>query len=158
MKKLQNSLDASYSSSQMNSVEKKTEEYEKIHILIFKMNETRIGINMEQISTMLKHEEAKERKLQIFSFQEKLPFRNECTKHKSPIVLVLKEENMSSGIIVEQPEDIIHITIDSIQPLPPLIEACYRSGLFWGGTVINSKIVLLVDFYKLLGKNLTTQA
>ncbi|MGR3294553.1 MAG: chemotaxis protein CheW [Candidatus Scalindua sp.] len=136
----------------MNINEKNTEEYEKIQILVFKMNETRIGINVEQISIILKHEEAKEKELQIFNFQDKLPFREDCTNLKSPRVLVLKEENMTSGIVVEQPEDIIHITIDSIQPLPPLIETYHRSGLFWGGTVINREIVILVDFYKLLEK------
>ncbi len=152
MRRLQNSLDFSSSTFQINSNGKKTEEYEKIQILVFRMNETRIGINTEQISIMLKHEEAKERELQIFSFHDKLPFREDYTNLKSPRVLVLKEENMASGIIVEQPEDIIHITIDSIQPLPPLIETCYKSGLFWGGTVINREIVILVDFYKLLEK------
>ncbi len=152
MRRLQNSLDFSSSTFQINSNGKKTEEYEKIQILVFRMNETRIGINTEQISIMLTHEEAKERELQIFSFHDKLPFREDYTNLKSPRVLVLKEENMASGIIVEQPEDIIHITIDSIQPLPPLIETCYKSGLFWGGTVINREIVILVDFYKLLEK------
>ncbi len=157
MKRLQNFLDFSDSTFQMNSNGKKTEEYEKIQILVFRMNETRIGINTEQISIMLKHEEAKERELQIFSFQDKLPFREDYTNLKSPRVLVLKEESMSSGIIVEQPEDIIHITIDSIQLLPPLIETCYRSGLYWGGTVINREIVILVDFYKLLEEKQTSE-
>ncbi len=158
MKNLHSSLDFSYSTSQMNSNEKRTEEYGNIHILIFKMNETRIGINMEQISIILKHEDAEERELQIFSIQDKLPFSDEYTNLKSPRVLVLKEENITSGIIVEQPEDMVHITIDSIQPLPPLIETCFRSGLFWGGTVINGEIVLLVDFYELLEKDITTLA
>ncbi len=150
MKKLQNSLDFSYSTFQTNSNEKKSEDDEKIQILIFKMNETRIGINTEQISVLMKHEEAMERELQIFSFQDKLPYCENYTNLKSPRVLVLKEEYIASGVIIEQPEDIIHITIDSIQPLPPLIETCYRSGLFWGGTVISKEIILLVDFYKLL--------
>lgn len=144
----------SYSTFQMNnSNEKKTEEYEKVQIIVFKISETRIGINMEQISVILKHEEAKKRELQIFSFQDKLPFRVDCTNLKSPRVLVLKEENLASGIIVEQPEDIIHISIDSIQPLPPLIETYYKPGLLWGGTVLNREIVILVDFYKLLEGN-----
>ncbi len=150
MKKLQNSLDFSYSTFQTNSNEKKSEDDEKIQILIFKMNETRIGINTEQISVLMKHEEAMERELQIFSFQDKLPYCENYTNLKSPRVLVLKEEYIASGVIIEQPEGIIHITIDSIQPLPPLIETCYRSGLFWGGTVINKEIIILVDFYKLL--------
>ncbi len=150
MKKLQNDLDFSYSTFQTSNEKKSEDDDEKIQILVFKMNESRIGINTEQISIMLNHEEAMERELQIFSFQDKLPYCEDYTNLKSPRVLVLNEENIASGVIIEQPEDIIHITIDSIQPLPPLIETCYRSGLFWGGTVISKEIILLVDFYKLL--------
>ncbi len=150
MKKLQNDLDFSYSTFQTSNEKKSEDDDEKIQILVFKMNESRIGINTEQISIILNHEEAMERELQIFSFQDKLPYCEDYTNLKSPRVLVLNEENIASGVIIEQPEDIIHITIDSIQPLPPLIETCYRSGLFWGGTVISKEIILLVDFYKLL--------
>ncbi len=150
MRKIQKSLDFSYSTFQTSNEKKLEDDDEKIQVLIFKMNETRIGINTEQISVMLKHEDAMERELQIFSFQDKLPHCEDYTILKSPRVLVLNEENIASGIIIEQPEDIIHITIDSIQPLPPLVETSYRSGLFWGGTVINKEIIILVDFYKLL--------
>ncbi len=129
---------------------KQAEDIDKVHILIFKVNETRIGIDTEQISIMLKHEEAKDKKLQIFGFGDNLPFRDKYANFRSPRVLVLKDENFASGIIVEQPEDIIHITVDSIQPLPSLIETCYKSGLFWGGVVINREIVILVNLHKLI--------
>ncbi len=129
---------------------KQTTDLDKIYILIFKVNETMIGIDTEQISIMLKYEEAKDRELQIFSFGENLPFRDKYVNLRSPRVLVLKDENIATGLIVEQPEDIIHITVDSIQPLPSLIETCYKSGLFWGGVVVNREIVMLVNLYKLI--------
>lgn len=134
-----------------NSVKNEINEPKEIQLLIFNIMGIRIGMDMEQIDAIIKPDQVKIKKLQVFKFHEKLPFRGEAAVYKSPRVLLLKEEKIATGIIIDQPEDIIPITIDSIQPLPSLIEATNRSSAIWGVTLINEKVVLLVDFYKLLG-------
>lgn len=133
-----------------SSVKNKINEPKEIQFLTFNLMGTRIGMDMEQIDEMLQPEQAKSKELKVFRFHEKMPFRGGTVVYKSPRVLLLKEEKVTTGIIIDQPEDIIPVPIDCIQPLPPLLETCNNSGPFWGVTINNKDIILLVDFYKLL--------
>ncbi len=125
--------------------------FEEIHILVFNIMGVNLGMDMEQISEMCEPDQVKERDFEIFWFHEKLLFRKYPGEYKSPVVLLVKDEDKTSGLIIEQPDDInVPVPIDSICPLPPLIEAVIRSGPIWGVTMKQGKIILLVDSYKLL--------
>lgn len=134
----------------MNKIKEKIDEFKEIQILIFNLMGIRLGLDTEQIHEMLKPDQVRKKKLKVFPFHKKIPFRGIRTIYKSPMVLLLKEKKITSGIIIDQPEGIIPITIDSIQPLPSLIEATNWSSAIWGVTFRNEKVIFLIDFYKLL--------
>ncbi|MCP4352381.1 MAG: hypothetical protein GY795_43535 [Desulfobacterales bacterium] len=123
--------------------------FEEIRILVFSIMGVNLGMDMEQISEMCEPDQVRERDFEIFRFHDKLLFREDPGEYESPVVLLVKDE--TSGLIIEQPDDInVPVPIDSICPLPPLIEAVIRSGPIWGVTINQGKIILLVDSYKLL--------
>lgn len=129
-------------------------EFEEIRILIFNIMGVNLGMDMEQISEMHKpdqiREHIKEQNIKIPWFHEKVLFRKQPVIYKSPVILFIKKNDKTFGIIIDQPDDInVSVSVNSICPLPPLIEAVSRSGPIWGVTVKQGKIILLVDSYKL---------
>ena len=134
----------------MNKIKEKIDEFKEIQILIFNLMGIRLGLDTEQIHEMLKPDQVRKKKLNVFPFHENIHFLGIRTIYKSPMVLLLKEKKITAGIIIDQPEGIIPITIDSIQPLPYLIEATNWSSAIWGVTLRNEKVIFLIDFYKLL--------
>lgn len=122
--------------------------FEELQLLILNIAGVRFGVDMEQISEIIELEQANQKEFNIVKFDENLSFRGLAVTYKSPKVLLLKDE-FSSAILVEQPEDMVSISIDSVQPLPPLL-ACQKAFPIWGATLLDDEVVLLVDCYRLV--------
>ena len=125
---------------------------EEIQILIFNIMGIKLGIDTEQIYKMCQPEQLKEGDFDIFWFHEKIPFPKEKVIYESPKVILVRDEKITTGIIIDQVEDIRPIKIDSIQPLPPLIEASDSSGIIWGATLKEEEIILIVDLYRMMSQ------
>ncbi len=146
-----------------------TEKVDDIQVLVFNIMGVKMGVDTEQVYGMRDHLHAEGEDLKIARFHEKIPFRITPVIYRSPKILLIRDDAASSGsgIIVDEPEDIVSIPIDSIRPLPPLLELLCPSRQIWG-TAIRShadlspkvsigergsekdEIILLVDFYRLL--------
>ncbi len=110
-----------------------------------------MGIDMEQICEMRDVNRVNEGDLKIAYFHEKLPFGSKkISCYDSPKILIPKNDGEGMGIVIDQPEDIVSMSIDSIRPLPPLLESIDKSSAIWGAALKNDEIILLVDFYNLL--------
>ncbi len=125
---------------------------EEIHIMIFSIMGTRLGVDMEQVFEIRELDQVEQKGFKAVYFHEKAPFRGKVVQYKAPKVLLIKDET-STGIIINQPENMINITIDDIQPLPPLLQSINKYPAIWGAAMINEEIVLLVDLYKLVEVN-----
>jgi chemotaxis signal transduction protein len=124
----------------------------EIQVLIFNIMGIKMGVNMEQICGMREINQAEEKGLKIVKFHEKTPFRITPVIYRSPKLLLIQDDGTSSGsgIIVDEPEDIVSIPINSIRPLPPLLELLCPSKAIWGAILRDEEIILLVDFFRLL--------
>lgn len=126
---------------------------DEIEFLVFNINGIRFGVETGQISGILKTDDEELKDFKVSWFHEKLSFRDKYVQYREPRVLIIKDGE-TTGIIIDNMEDIIKITTDSILPIPKLIEICSDSGTIWGATIRDNEIILLVDFYKLKGKNI----
>ncbi len=109
----------------------------------------KLGADVEQIEEMLEPDQAKERLIHLFRFHEELSFFNRQVRYQSPKVLVIKNESVPSGVVIDEPEDIKTISLDLIAPMPPLIEACINPPVIWGVAIIDDDMVLLMDLNRL---------
>jgi len=124
---------------------KDSECVEAIRVLIFEFKGIRMGVDVEQIAGMLDPRDKSVSELNVFPFHEKILFRNDCPAYVAPMILLVRGEDGRHGVLIDQPQDIVSIKIDSIRSLPPLIEASRESRAVWGVALIEEEVVLLVD-------------
>jgi len=121
-------------------------DFEKIRILVFNIMDVWLGIDMDQISGIFKPDNIKDRNYDFFWFHEKVLFRKENIKYESPMMLLLKTEKIPIGVIIDRPDDInVSVPVNNIHLLPYLIEKSGKNSPVWSVTIINRKIVLLID-------------
>ena len=115
-----------------------------------------LGIDMEQISGILEPDDNQYLNYDFFQFHEKILFRKKNIKYISPMMLLLKNTAPPTGVIIDQPDDInVQIPVNTIHPLPYLIEKTGKDSPVWSAAIIDKKIVLLVDADRLAdGKTL----
>lgn len=130
-------------------IQKETVDFEDIQLLVFNIGGIKIGVDISQVAEMLEPEQAAERGLKISRFSDEIPFREESVVYTSPKVLLVKNEKKPHGIVIDRPDDIISIAIDSIRFLPSVVACCSGTKAIWGAAVHCNDIILLVDFYKL---------
>jgi len=136
-------------------VESENPGFKELYLLVFKVMGIRMGIDVDEVDEMLEPDQLEGTSYKIFPLHEKIPFRGGPVLYKSPKVLLLKEvgtdlKSAATGLLIDQPEDILSVSIDSIHPLPPLLEARNRPAVIWGAALKEGEVILLIDFYKLL--------
>ncbi len=116
------------------------------------------SISIKQISQIREPNHVEVEDVDIFAFHQKIPFRGKKVLYKSPKILLIKDKSPASGIIINQPEEIISIKTDSIQPLPLLIKRFNKLTAIWGVILKGEEIVLLVDLFRILKSKTETEA
>ena len=135
----------------MGQAEIENRSIEEIRLLVFNIMGVKFGADMEQIREIT--ELGQVDKEQVTEFHEIFPFSETPVKYKTPTVLFLKGEEASCGIVIDQPQGVVNVSIDSIKPLPPLLEGCMKSAAIWGVDLTSEDIILLVDFSYFSGSN-----
>jgi len=116
---------------------------EDIKVLTFRINQTQFGVDLNQIHELIELDEAKQRECKTTRFEDEFKVGDLKIDYISPKVL-LPKGLISSGILVDQVQEICHVPIDSIKPLPDLVKLFCQSRI-WGTTLIDQQIVLLID-------------
>lgn len=127
-----------------------------LKLLILDISNVKIGIDVDHIKSMtiignMAHEE-----INAYDIR-KILYLDAYSKHeyKSPRVLHLKGIYEETVIIIDDPYDIITVSVDNIHPLPFLVESYNKTAVWaialhnFNGALVDD-IVLLVDFYKLI--------
>lgn len=122
---------------------------EELSVLTFNMNGVMMAVDASQVDRMMDVDEAVNRQINVKWLDDKIHFYGKKIVFTAPKVLLIKDEKIPFGIVVDEPGDILSVSIDSIRPLPPLISASEDSGTIWGAALIDEDVVLLVDFYKM---------
>jgi hypothetical protein len=122
---------------------------EALSLLTFTVMGIRMGVDTLQVDGMLTPDAARDLGLDFSPLHEVLPFRGGVADYASPRVLVVKGETPPWGILVEEPDDIAPFGLDSLRPLPPLVESRGPGGAVWGVAVRGEEMILLIDLAKI---------
>ncbi|MBZ0155720.1 MAG: chemotaxis protein CheW [Alphaproteobacteria bacterium] len=127
----------------------------EIRLLTFTVGGVALGVDADQVEGFLEPGQAVSavpEGIPVYDFHEIVPFRGESSRTAAPWTLFVRHPETPYGVLIDRPEEIVPIPVDSLQPLPPLLASCYgRRGAFWGAWVREDAIILLVDFYRLGG-------
>ena len=121
----------------------------EIRLLIFKIMGVCFGADMEQIEEMVDFSQAEQEDWDIRRFTDAVSFRDLEIEYKKPKVILIKDNERDLGIVIDQPEDIVNINIQSIRLLPPLLENLKTVDAIWAAVFLEDDLALLVDFYRL---------
>jgi chemotaxis signal transduction protein len=116
---------------------------EDIEVLTFCINQTWFGVDLDEIYELIELDQANQRECKTTRFEEEFKFGGSKIDYISPKVL-LPKGLFSSGILVDQVQEIYHVPIDCIKPLPDLLKI-FSPTRIWGTTLIDQQIVLLID-------------
>ena len=123
---------------------------EELRILLFSVQGVTLGADASQIEEMLEVSEASMRGLQIRPIDEEFSFGARPAAYEDPRVITIRDQRRPLAVLIDRPDDIATVKVDSIQGMPRLIAA--GSGVsraIWGAVVSKGGVILLVDFLKL---------
>jgi len=121
---------------------------DELTLLVFSVGGVRMAVDTAQIVGMARPEDAGIQGMETRGFHQLISFRDPVC-YKAPWVLQVKDEAMPYGVMIDQPEEIIPVNLETLQPLPCLIGAGRGSEAIWGAMVReDGTILLLVDLYK----------
>lgn len=120
-------------------------ETEKIQLLVFSISSTKFGVDLDGIYQILDLEQANQRECHLVPFEKIFSF-GAPVSYQSPMAL-LRKENPSAGIMIDQVEKVAPVNLNAIKPLPPLLKRYKNnSSVIWGTALIENEVVLLVEF------------
>lgn len=122
---------------------------EEIELLVFSMMGVRIGVDTAQVAGMLKPEDAEQQGLATIALHERLKFRGVAVSYSDPHVLVIKGDGPRYGIVIDNPEDIAFMKVDSIRPMPDIFALSGSVNALWGAVIRDNDVIFLLDFDKM---------
>lgn len=123
-------------------------EINEIYILLFDIMGVKFGIDMDHIVEIHRPDDSNERYSYVLRFHELFDFGDRPISYPNPMIIDIK--GLTVGILISQPIDInIPIPINTICPLPPLIQLTSKQKSLWGVVCFGNDLVFLLDPYKL---------
>lgn len=129
---------------------------ESVELLVFKYGDILVGADMEQVSSIVSVEDAESAGVVIVNLPAVAGDSKKVVLSKdSSKVLLIKNSingNKVRGLVIERLEDIFNTNLDSLMPLPPLLEKSKARDVFWVvANVGTGKLsnVLVADLYGL---------
>ncbi len=122
----------------------------EVHLLVFTVQGVHLAADTSQIEEILEVGEAAARGHRIHPIHEELSFGAGPVSYKAPKVIIIKDRLNPEAAMIDRPDHIAGVTVDSIQGLPPLI--AFRpdsSRAIWGALVNHDEVILLLDLFKL---------
>jgi chemotaxis signal transduction protein len=120
-----------------------------LRLLVFTVGGVKLAADAEQICSMLAYDQDDDCDI-TYWLHEMLSFGNREVVFRSPEILTVSLQETIYRIVIDQPEDIIYIAMNRIQPLPALVEPFSQKKGLWGAVALDEQIILLIDFLKLI--------
>lgn len=120
-----------------------------LNLLLFSVAGVTFGVDAEQVEDIFPcRGEVSE---DLCWFQRELGHGDAPPLYEAPVVLAVRgRDETDSWVLIDRLEDVTGIAAGDIRPFPPLVEPfALRKGL-WGIVVKGDRMVLLVDFQRLL--------
>ncbi len=122
---------------------------EMIRVLTFDVMGVKMGVDTEQVAAVLDLDGAKKRGQAMHYVHEKISFGKRQVAYQVPKALLIKDGSTSYMVVIDRPDDIAVVPVQSIQPLPPLLALQSGACAFWGAVAEKDGLILLVDFTKI---------
>ncbi len=127
------------------------EHVNEIQVLTFCLLGVRMGVEASQLAGMIDPADAVGRELELLPILNGFPsIRKAETDFNPAKALLVKMGDCTTGVLIDQPDDIISIPIDSVRPLPLLLRMSMENGTIWGAALVDGEIILLLDIFKLV--------
>ena len=122
---------------------------DELTLLVFTVGGVRMAVDTAQVDGMAHPGDVEIQGRDTRGFHQIISFRDPVC-YKAPWVLQVKDEAIPYGVMIDQPDEIVPVNLDALQPLPCLIGAGGGSEAIWGAMVrADGTIILLVDLFKL---------
>ena len=122
---------------------------EIIQFLIFSMADLYFGVDMEQIEEILDPPPGADMN-EIPALHEILSFHTTGAAYRDPKILFIRSDsNKACAIKIDGVKNMADISINAIQPIPPLLGMNSKTKAVWGATFMNEDLVLLLDLYEI---------
>lgn len=120
-----------------------------LDVLVFTVGEVYCGIDGELVDRMLVLAEVDEETMKVRWFHQGLSFGDRKVVYLDPKAVTLKGIGEECALVIDQPRDLVRVPIRQISPLPHLFGMRKGFQAFWGSFVLDDKVVLLLDPYRL---------
>ena len=122
-----------------------------LNLLLFSVGGVCFGIEAEQVEEMAAS--SAEEGNDLLWFHDVLNYGSDSITYSSPTILTIRTGGSSAyRVIIDSMENIAEFSQNDIRPFPALLEPfALRMGM-WGILLLNTRMVLLVDFQRLLQK------
>jgi chemotaxis signal transduction protein len=120
----------------------------ELEILVFALGGITFGVDTEQVGGVITAAQAEILGMKLIPFPDRVPLGGMPGHFRAPKALLIKDVT-SYAVVIESPDDILSVRLDSIRPLPPLLAACNPCQAVWGVAVKGEGIILLIDFLRL---------
>lgn len=120
-----------------------------LNLLLFSVGGVSFGVDAEQVEGTFSFQGDGDGDL--FWFHRELEYGDDTVIYDAPAILSIRTGDSSSyRVIIDKMEDVIGIVAADILPFPILVEPfALRKGI-WGIMVKDDRLILLVDFKRLL--------
>ncbi len=119
----------------------------ELELLVFAVEGIRIGVATDQIAGVITLEQAEATGIEVGPLHDIIPFDKKPLRYNAPKALLTRDDP-PCAVMIESPDDIISVAIDSIRTLPPAVSACNPCRAIWGIALQEGGGILLVDFLR----------
>jgi len=126
-----------------------------LDLLLFSVGGVHFGVDAEQVEGTFSFTGESD---DLFRFHREMAYGDDAVTYAEPVVIGIKTgDSQEYRVIIDMMEDVAGIVADDIHPFPPLVEPfALRKGM-WGIVVKGDRMILLVDFLRLLKERKAVQ-
>ncbi len=120
-----------------------------LNLLLFSVAGVHFGVDADQVEgTFACQGEAS---ANLLWFHREMGYGDDAIIYTAPVVIGIKTgKSQDYRVVIDRMEDIAGIAVKEIHPFPPLMEPfALRNGM-WGIVVKGDRMIILVDFLRLL--------
>ena len=120
-----------------------------LNLLLFSVGGVHFGVDADQVEGTFSCQG--EDPDGLHWFHKELDYGDDTVVYGAPTILGIRTgDSHSYRVVIDMMEDVTGIVADDIHPFPPFVEPfALRKGI-WGIVMRDDRMVLLVDFYRIL--------
>jgi hypothetical protein len=119
------------------------QELDALDVFVFELQGTMVGLDREQISHMSSPDDTEGELFHLLA-----GFSEKEAQYTDPKIIHISGSDRA--VVIDNPHDFYIVELAAIRAMPRLIGNTGPGGAFWGGFLLNGRIVLLCDLIRLI--------